>query len=48
MQPNMILESEPVVQADDVAIVYTKWSLFGSGSDGAAANMNGQAIDVML
>ena len=47
MKPTMNVESETVVQADDVAIVYTKWSLSGTGPDGGAVNMNGQATDVM-
>ena len=47
MKPTMNVESETVVQADDVAIVYTKWSLSGTGVDGGAVNMSGQATDVM-
>ena len=47
MKPTMNLESLTVVQADDVAIVYTKWSLSGTGPDGGAIIMNGQATDVM-
>ncbi len=47
MKPTMNVESETVVQADDVAIVYTKWSLSGTGTDGGAVNMSGQATDVM-
>jgi uncharacterized protein (TIGR02246 family) len=47
MKPTMNVESETVVQADDVAIVYTKWSLSGTGADGGAVNMSGQATDVM-
>ena len=47
LKPTMHVESETVVQADDVAIVYTKWSLSGTGPDGGAVNMNGQATDVM-
>jgi len=48
LKPTMHVESETVVQADDVAIVYTKWSLSGTGPDGGAVDMNGQATDVML
>ena len=40
LKPSMNMESETVAQADDVAIVCTKWSL-------SAVNMSGQAIDVM-
>lgn len=47
MKPTMNVESETVVQADDVAIVYTKWSLAGTGPEGTAVNMSGQATDVM-
>ena len=47
MKPKLNVESETVVQADDVAIVYTKWSLSGTGPDGGAVNMSGQATDVM-
>ena len=47
MKPTMNVESETVVQADDVAIVYTKWSLSGTAPDGGAVNMSGQSTDVM-
>ncbi len=47
LRPTMNLESETVVQADDVAIVYTKWSLSGTELDGRALNMSGKATDVM-
>ncbi|MCH8898462.1 MAG: nuclear transport factor 2 family protein, partial [Chloroflexi bacterium] len=47
LKPSMNMESETVAQADDVAIVYTKWSLSATGPDGSAVNMNRQAIDVM-
>ena len=47
MNPTMNVVSRTVVQAEDVAIVYTKWSLSGTGPDGGAVNMSGQATDVM-
>ena len=47
MKPTMNVESETVVQADDVAIVYSKGSLSGTGEDGGAVNMSGQATDEM-
>ena len=47
MKPTMNVESLNVVQADDVAIVYTKWSLSGTGPDGGAITMSAQATDVM-
>ncbi len=47
LKPTMNVESESVVQADDVAIVYTKGSLSGTGPDGGTVNMSGQATDVM-
>ena len=47
MNPTMTEESRTVVQADDLAIVYTKWSLSGTGPDGSAVNMSGQSTDVM-
>lgn len=47
MKPKLTMESESVVQADDVAIVYTKWSLSGIGPDGSPITVSGQATDVM-
>ena len=47
LKPTMNVESRTVVQADDLAIVYTKWSLSGTGSDGGAINMSGRSTDVM-
>lgn len=47
LKPTITVESESVVQADDLAIVYTKWSLSGTGSDGSTINMGGMATDVM-
>ena len=45
LKPSMNMESETVIQVDDLAIVYTKWSLSGTGPDGSAVNMHGQATD---
>ncbi len=47
LKPTMNMESRTVVQADDLAIVYTKWRLSGTGPDGGAINMSGQSTDVM-
>ena len=47
LKPTMTGESRTVVQADDLAIVYTKWTLSGTGPDGGAVNMSGQSTDVM-
>ena len=47
LKPSMNMESETVIQADDLAIVCTKRSLSGIGPDGSAVNMHGQTTDVM-
>ena len=47
LKPTMTGESRTVVQADDLAIVYTRWSLSGTSPDGDAVNMSGQSTDVM-
>ena len=47
LKPIMTGESRTVVQADDLAIVYTKWTLSGTTPDGDAINMSGQSTDVM-
>ncbi len=47
LKPTMNAESRTVVQADDVAIVYVKWSLSGTGTDGAAVSMSGHSTDIM-
>ena len=47
LKPSMNMESETVIQADDLAIVYTKWSLSGTTPDGDPVNMSGQSTDVM-
>ena len=47
LKPTMTGESRTVVQADDLAIVYTRWTLSGTTANGDAVNMNGQSTDVM-
>ena len=47
MKPTMTGESRTVIQADDLAIVYTNWSLSGTSPDGGAVNMSGHSTDVM-
>lgn len=47
LNPTMSMESRTAIQADDLAIVYTKWSLTGTGPDGGPVNMSGQSTDVM-
>ena len=47
LNPAMTGESRTVVQADDLAIVYTNWTLSGKTPEGDAVNMSGQSTDVM-
>ena len=47
LKPSMTGESRAVVQADDLAIVYTRWTLSGTSPDGDPVNMSGQSTDVM-
>lgn len=47
LKPTMTGESRAVVQADDLAIVYTNWTLSGTSPDGSAVNMSGKSTDVM-
>ena len=47
LKPTMSAESRTIVQADDVAIVYTKWSLSGTGPEGGTVSMSGRSTDVM-
>ena len=47
LNPTMTGESRTVVQADDLAIVYTKWTLSGTTTDGDVVNISGQSTDVM-
>ena len=47
LKPSMNMESDTVIQVDDLAIVYTKWSLSGTTPDGGVINKSGQSTDVM-
>lgn len=47
LKPTMTGTIEKVLEADDVALVVNRWSLSGTGPDGAPIEMTGVSSDVM-
>src|SRR5262245_61284952 len=46
MKPRMTRETSQILIAGDTALALTRWTLDGTGPDGAAVRMNGEATDV--
>lgn len=46
MKPTIQLETRKVVQAGDIALLYGKWTLKGTGPDGKPVSMAGQSTEV--
>jgi ketosteroid isomerase-like protein len=47
LKGKLSLKVERVLQASDLTLVISKWSLSGTGSDGNAVNMTGKSADVL-
>ena len=47
MKPKLSVEVEQVVQAGDIAPLYSRWTFAGTGRDGSAVNMSGRATKVV-
>jgi uncharacterized protein (TIGR02246 family) len=47
LRPTLVGEIEKVLEADDVALVTNRWTLHGTGPDGAPLEMAGVSADVM-
>lgn len=47
LRPSLTGEVEKVLEAGDVALVTNRWSLRGTGPDGAPLEMGGVSADVM-
>ena len=47
MKPTIALETRKTVQAGDIALLYGKWRLKGTGPDGKAVSMSGQSTEVV-
>jgi uncharacterized protein (TIGR02246 family) len=47
LRPKMTGEIEKVIAAGDTALVCNRWSLSGTGPDGAPITMSGTSADVM-
>ena len=46
MKPTLTLEEVKAVQAGDIALLSSRWSLTGTGADGNPVNMTGQGREV--
>lgn len=47
MKPTLIPEKKTLVAADDIALSVVRWTLNGTGPDGAPARMDGVTSDVL-
>ena len=47
LEPQMMGEIERVITAGDTALVANRWSLVGTGPNGAPVEMNGVSADVL-
>ena len=47
LQPTLTLEQVMAVQAGDIALLSSTWSLAGTGSDGTPVSMAGQGQEVV-
>jgi uncharacterized protein (TIGR02246 family) len=47
MKPTLRLEKVTAVQAGDIALLASTWSLTGTGPDGQAVNLSGQGQEVV-
>ncbi len=46
LKPKMNLEVKKLIQAEDVALLHSQWSLTGTGPDGGPITMSGQSTEV--
>jgi uncharacterized protein (TIGR02246 family) len=46
MKPTISLRAKTVVQTGDLALVFAKWNLKGTGPDGKPVEMSGQSAEV--
>lgn len=47
MKPTMTLGTRKIIQAGNVALLYSTWELRGTGPDGTAMDMAGQGTEVV-
>ncbi len=47
MKPNLQSDNSKLISAGDLAVNVMKWTLTGTGPDGAAVSMQGSGFDVM-
>jgi ketosteroid isomerase-like protein len=47
MKPTIALETRKIVQGGDIALLYGKWTLKGTGPDGKPVSMAGQSTEVV-
>ena len=47
MKPSLNITVERVVQAGDIALLHSNWTLKGTGPDGSAVDMAGRGVEVV-
>ena len=47
MKPTLKVEVSQAIQSGDTALLYSKWTLTGTGPDGSAVNMEGNGTEVV-
>lgn len=47
MKPAITVETRKIIQAGDIALLYSKWALRGSGPDGSAIEMAAKGTEVV-
>lgn len=46
MRPTITVETQKIIQSGDIVLLYSQWSLTGTGADGEAIHMAGQGTEV--
>ena len=47
MKPKLTIQVPKVVQVGDIALLYSEWSVTGTGPDGSAINLTGKGREVV-
>lgn len=47
LKPTFMMEPTRVLPSDDIALLFSKWTLTGAGPDGNTITMTGQTTDVV-
>jgi len=47
MKPRFAFQSGKTLESNDIALLFSKWTLMGTGPDGSAVALTGQTTDVV-